>query len=252
MKTIFTFLLLGFTSLLLSAQPKQPPKPVVPIQARPAAPKGPLPYVLKKDYDDNVASITSKINSVAGSTYGIRNMINAKDAQISELGQKINKIEETLNSTTFKVANTSDSLSQTRITFSQYMNENETRLNNMNAASAQTALWVWIVLGVAIILPLLLFVVLFLQQNKFKTLLTNQSRAMEAKLEEGLSRNRDFMQSEIKNQQFYTDRTTLVVKNELSKSMKSEMELIGREMSNINNEIQALNNKIGPQENSES
>ncbi len=249
MKTIFTILLLALTTLVVSAQPKQAPKP--PPAPRPAAPKGPIPYVLKKDYDESMAAMTSKINSVAGSTSGIRHEINAKDAKVNELDQKILKVEEILNSTAFKVATTSDSLNQTRFSVEEYMKQNDSRIDLMKAESAKTMQMVWIVLGIAIVLPLLVFGIMFGRINGLKKVIESQARAIENKLEESLTKNSELIQSESKNQQFYTDRASSIVRNEMSKNLKSEMDLIGREMANINREIQTLNNKIESQENPE-
>lgn len=156
------------------AQRKPAPKPANAVPASPK-PKGPVPYVMKKDYDSTMLKMTNQIGGMQRSFNSIKGGINSKDNQINSLESKMAKVEEVLNSTNFKMSLTSDSLSQTRVTFEEVQKNHEAKFANIEADLAnqkKTNKLLYLIIAIALILPIIVW---FLLNKKIQELQKNTS-----------------------------------------------------------------------------
>jgi hypothetical protein len=168
MKKILLMLLLIVSIGSVMAQRKPAPKPANAVPASPK-PKGPVPYVVKKDYDSTMLKMTNQIGGMQRSFNSI------KDNQINSLESKMAKVEEVLNSTNFKMSLTSDSLSQTRVTFEEVQKNHEAKFANIEADLAnqkKTNKLLYLIIAIALILPIIVW---FLLNKKIQELQKNTS-----------------------------------------------------------------------------
>ena len=187
MKNIFTLLLLFVITITIQAQPKPAVKtgtPVVP--GVPSKPKV-SPYVLKKDYDEMVLTLDAKVKSATSANAGLRNLIGRKDNEITSLGEKMNQVEEILNSTTFKVSNTEDSLDKARFSMEEFRKSTEEKFVEINASHEVANSNMFMMFGIGVLIAVVLFVFLLMQLGKLKkSMLSNHINA-EIKLHETIA-----------------------------------------------------------------
>ncbi len=236
MKSVLTLIALVALTLTISAQPKPPPKPAAPPAA--AKPKpGPPPYAMKKDVEEAMAGMTAKINSVAANTNGLRGLISAKDASIDRLSEQMSKVEEILNLTKSAVTTTSDSLDQTRFSIEEFRKNTDSNVRKLEESIAQTMMIIWILLGITILLPILVFVVMNKKVSSLRSAMNSQNFSIESKMAESLETNSDLIKKEGRSQRLYTDTELSIVKNNFTKSLKGEMESFAKEMDALRDEM---------------
>src|SRR6476660_9785502 len=107
MKKILTlfltlFVLVSLTNAQRSKTPPPPaPKPV---------PKGPPPYVLKKDYEPKMAEMEAKINAASGAAHAARRSAEQETGKLTRLDSQMSDVQNILNSANFQIAMNADSL----------------------------------------------------------------------------------------------------------------------------------------------
>ena len=104
-------MMIAYTSTVnakvLQQKPAAPPKPVA------AAPKPSPAYVLKKDYELQMLDMGEKISNASNSTAALRRNVGDKLEKIVLLDSQMQNVEKILNSASFQIALTSDSLKET-------------------------------------------------------------------------------------------------------------------------------------------
>ncbi len=240
MKSIFTLITMVVLTQLLNAQPKQPPKPP-PAPRVVSKPAGPLPYAMKKDVEAAIDGLSSQIRSVSANTNGLRGMISAKDESIDRLVTQMAKVEDVLNSTNFKISMTSDSLDQTRFSIEEFRKNTDTQINKLEESISMAMMIIWILLGITILLPILVFIIMNKKLDGLKSYINSQNFSIESKLAENLETNSDLMKKEARSQRLYTDTEVNIVKSTVSKSLKGEMEKVAEEIIKLREEIRNSN-----------
>lgn len=150
---------------------------------QPKAPKGPSPYVLKKEYDEQQVLVTDKIKQALNSSYSVRNSIEGKFAQVNVLNDKMTKVEEILSSANFQIALTSDSLKTTRNSIEEFRATTDTNLNSLNSKQQELNLYLYILFGVSILLSILFFAFMTMKLNKLSNAMLQQSLMVKAELQ---------------------------------------------------------------------
>lgn len=102
---LFILVAIGSVSI---AQNKTQPAP------KPAAPKGPPPYVLKKDFEPIIADLQSKIATAQQTAASVRRSVDGRFDQLTQIDSQLTAIQEVLNSASFQIAMNADSLKETR------------------------------------------------------------------------------------------------------------------------------------------
>lgn len=236
MKNTITLIFCLF-SLITWAQPKvNRAVPAAPTAA--PKPKGPPPYVLKKDFDELINGLKSDVAAASATNASLRRIVNSKDAQINSMEEELKKINDVLNSTQFKVDNTSDSLNQTRFSLDEMQRINEARYNTIEEKEkAQDSMFMQVSIGIAL-LSLILFIFIFISMNKKITSLKNAlsvtASSIEQKVDSSLSRMKSEQSEQIRamseENQFYSERW--------ANTLKSEAQLMRGEIQKLNDDIQ--------------
>lgn len=205
------------------AQRKQPAKPAAPTAA--PKPKGPSPYVMKKDFDSSIVKIDKRITNLQGSVNAIKSGINSKDAQITSLSEQMLKVEEVLNSTNFKISLTSDSLNKTQLSLEEIQKENNDRFNNLEtqlSSLKSTINFIWITLLIALIIPIAVWFLMKKQILALEKTLQQNQKIIQASLDEQTANIQNQstnlerqIRLETRNVQTYADQLNLALKNEL-------------------------------------
>ena len=100
------FVLVSVTNAQKSKTPPPPaPKPV---------PKGPPPYVLKKDYEPKMIEMEAKINAASNAAGAARRNAEQEMGKLTRLDSQMSEVQNILNSANFQIAMNADSLAVTR------------------------------------------------------------------------------------------------------------------------------------------
>jgi chromosome segregation ATPase len=207
MKKIILLLLILCNGLFINVQAQKKIQPTTPKPATtaPAQPKGPIPYILKKDFEVIQTEMNAKIKSATEQANAAKQVINSKMSQVSELNNKMVQVEEILNSANFKISLQSDSLKSTRMLIEELKAEQKAHFEMLQAENASlkskdTTLMVIIgVLGFAII-GLLFWQIGGLKKSVSSQIKSSNSR-MEADLNKMDSENREAITNAISKMQ---------------------------------------------------
>ncbi|MEI6881913.1 MAG: hypothetical protein WCK82_11370 [Bacteroidota bacterium] len=237
------------------AQPKINRAPAPAAAVAPVKPKGPIPYLLKKDFDEILTGLKADISKATSSNNSLRNSIASKDAQIDKLSEDLKKIEETLNSTSMEVENTSDSLNKTRFSLEELQRINDNHFVTIENAQANTNNTIWIALGIAAIIAFVISLIFNFINNKKIHALKNELFVMSSKLETSLDariksvklENKDAIDASNEQQQFYAERLVNSTKNEVA-SIKLDLENVAKQNHKQNEVIAQLHDIINTKE----
>ena len=252
MKKTLLLLLLFVSVGSMLAQRKPAPKPANAVPASPK-PKGPVPYVMKKDYDSTMLKMTNQIGGMQRSFNSIKGGINSKDNQINSLESKMLKVEEVLNSTNFKMSLTSDSLSQTRVTFEEVQKNHEAKFANIEddlANQKQTNKLLYLIIVIAFILPIIVWYFLNkkiqeLQKNTLNNHLKLESSLdlLQVNTEKKTGDLDQAIRTESRMANNHAERLNTSMKEELTSS-KNDWETVKSTITILTIEISDLNEKI--------
>jgi chromosome segregation ATPase len=252
MKNLFLILLLCIFSLSSIAQPKQAPKPK-PTVAASTQPKGPVPYVYKKDYDSNMVKLNNQLKSVQQSIGSIKGGINGKDAEIKGLSEKMKQVEDVLNSTNFKIATTTDSLSKTKLSLEEFAIENDKKFSdlesNLDQAKGTIKLF-WGLIIAALLIGITSWIVLIGKINSLDTKLKKLASDYHTSIEELKSSTEQKVQdletqlrNESRSNYHFAERMGNSAKDGISEvkidlnTLKSTLEVLTSEMSELTEKV---------------
>ena len=235
MKKFIVYFLMMLVSSIIFAQPKPVVKPVTP--ATPAKPKV-SPYVLKKDYEEMLLNMESKVKSATELSNNLRRDIGGKDKKIATLTEQMAKVEEILNSTAFKISTAEDSLSKTRFSVEVFRNETQEKFTQLDTQIAEAKnnsnMMFYIALGLSIIM----FVLLLIQNGKLKKSMLSHTIQSEIKVKEAISK----MEEDLNTQQKYSSNEINNVKLQLLKEFKLENITINTKIETLINTLEDLKN----------
>ncbi|MCF8428182.1 MAG: hypothetical protein K9H61_11975 [Bacteroidia bacterium] len=252
MKNLFLILLLCIISLTSIAQPKQAPKPR-PTVAASAQPKGPVPYVYKKDYDSNMVKLNNQLKSVQQTINSIKGGINGKDAEINELSEKMKQVVEVLNSTNFKIATTTDSLSKTKLTIEGFAIENDKKFSelesNLDQARGTIKLF-WGLIIAALLIGIVTWVMLTSKINSLDTKLKKlasdyhiSTEDLKTSLDQKVQELEVQLRNESRSNYHFAERMGNSAKESISEvkidmnTLKSTIEVLTTEMSELTEKV---------------
>lgn len=200
MKKILLFISIIFVCEFLSTAQTPQAKPGTPVRpGAPAAPKGVPPYVLKKDYEVAVQEMQSRIQSALGSSSSARKEMHEKLGVVDTLNMKMQQVEEILNSANFKIANTSDSLKTARNSMEEFRKETEANIQSIKSENAMMMYFIYGLIGLCVLLPIIVLVVLSSKINKMKDTLTDTLKsstdAMNSDIHKSLTQSKTELQS---------------------------------------------------------
>jgi len=236
-------------------QPKINRAPAPAAAVAPVKPKGPIPYLLKKDFDEILTGLKADISKATSSNNSLRNSIASKDAQINKLSEDLKKIEEMLNSTSMEVENTSDSLNKTRYSLEELQRINDNHFIMVENAHAKTNDTIWIALGISAVIALIISLIfnflttkkIHVLKNDLIMLSTKLETTLDAKIKSVKLENKDAIDAANEQQQFYAERLVNSAKIEIS-SIKTDMENVAKQNHKQNEVIAQLHDIINTKE----
>lgn len=238
-------ILLCLLGMVVSSGFAQKNKPVTPAP-RPAAPKGPPPYVLKKDYEPQMEELKSKVSAAASAANAARNSIDGKFAKVIVLDSQMQEVQAILSSASFQIAMNADSLKETRFSMEEFQKKTEANFSTAQEQQAAFSQTVWMLFGVAMALSVVVLVVLLSVVKKRMTALESVLHKNEEILKKSLSLSTEKMQQELKDSLQSSESRMLVdisaLKRELSNQLNQQKEATSAS-------IQQLENKIADMEN---
>lgn len=245
MKKHFTLLLAFFVFTQLSnAQRSKTPPPAPP---RPAAPKGPPPYVLKKDYEPQMADLNAKVNAASNAASSARRNMEASLHRITALDSQMSDVQAILNSANFQIAMNADSLKVTRSSIEELTAQTNEQFARAKAEAESSMQTVWIISGVLLILIVGVFLVLFNMLNKKMEQLKVMLHMSEEVLKKSLSTGHEKVQREIKEELQALESRSLqelnIIKREMTQQISSEKEKTAAGIQALSDRIEALHTK---------
>ena len=237
MKNILTLLMLFVVTIILHAQPKPAVKPGTPVV--PGVPSKPKvsPYVLKKDYDEMLLNLDSKVKSATNENAGLKNLIGRKDKEIASLGEKMIQVEEILNSTAFKVSNNEDSLDKTRFSMEEFRKSTEEKFAEIHASHEAANSKMMMLFGISVLITVGFFVFLLMQLGKLKKSILSHKVNAEIKLHETIDELAEKQKAELGTVKSNLERDNRILNQSLSKAIADEGIRVNFEIEKINAEL---------------
>jgi len=241
---LFACIVLACAAPLLAQQKK--PVPTKP--AAPAAPKAPPPYVLKKDYEAQMAELEVKVNAASNAAASVRRSVEGKLNQVTVLDTQMQSVQEILNSANFQIALTSDSLKETRFSMEEFQKQTTANIETLQASNAELKSSVWTACGIAAAIALVLSgIVFFLLSSKLKqanALAYQEADIVKKSAAEKLEKAKTELKDEIQMMRSRMQSDLNALKLELSGNMNKDKEALQAQ-------IQDLINRLTPPEEAE-
>lgn len=232
-----------FTQLSTAQKSKTPPAPA----PRPAAPKGPPPYVLKKDYEPQMAEVNAKVNAASNAAAAARRNAEASVSRITNLDSQMSNVQAILNSANFQIAMNADSLAVTRSTIDALSAKTDDHFKNAQASIEEFKQTVWMVSGTLLVLVVIVFVILLNMLNKKTEQLKVMLHMSEEVLKKSLSTGHEKVQKELKEEMQTLESRSLqelsIIKRELTQQIVSEKEKTAAGLQALTVQIEALKAK---------
>ncbi len=237
-----TVLLLIF-ALYLTPTLAQKSKPATPAP-RPAAPRTPPPYVLKKDYEAQIEDLKGKINAASSAASSARNSANSMEnrlGQVNELDSQVRQIQDILNSASFQIAMNADSLKETRFSMETLSKKTDAAVSTLDEhqQTASQQMWMLFGLSVAATIGVLLFLLSALQK-RMKTI-ESMLHKNEEVLKKSLSNNLEKAQQQLTTELQSSESRILTDMSILKREMNVEKERSAAIISELTAKLDAMN-----------
>jgi chromosome segregation ATPase len=184
----------------VQAQKKIQPAAPKPTTTAPAQPKGPVPYLLKKDFETIQTELNAKIKTANDQAAAAKQAINSKMSQVSELSTKMQQVEEILNSANFKISLQSDSLKSTHMLIEELQAGEKAHFEMLQAENASLKSKDTILIVIIGVLGLVSIGLLFWQIGGLKNSVSSQIKSSNSRMEADLNKldqeNRDAISNE--------------------------------------------------------
>lgn len=149
-------------------------KPVTPVRPAPAVSKA-MPYVLKKDFDPMIQAMDGKVRSALGAASSARREISGIVDTVTQLNTKMSRVEEILSSANFLLTLTSDSLKTTQNSVEEFRKQTETNFAAMQVKNSELTMYVYILLALCVLLPVIVLIVMLIMVGKLRSTLSKQT-----------------------------------------------------------------------------
>lgn len=197
MKKILTlfFALIVLVGMSTAQKTKTPPPP-----APKPVPKGPPPYVLKKDYEPKMIEMESKINAASGAANAARRSAEQESRKLTRLDSQMNDVQTILNSANFQIAMNADSLAVTRSSIDELTQKTDAHFTEIQTSQASLSQTVWLLFGVLLAVSIAVFVIMMNMMNKKMAQLNLILHKNEEILKKSLLTSQDKLQKETKEE----------------------------------------------------
>lgn len=235
MKNLFvTFLLLAAIVPMAIAQNKTQPAP------KAAAPKGPPPYVLKKDFEPIIADLQSKIAAAQQTAASVRRSVDGRFDQLTQIDSQLTAVQEVLNSASFQIAMNADSLKETRYSVEsldrKLSEQLATIIDQQQKDRSQSVMYLSIALGASVVL---FGIVLWLLFSKISSL-AKQLHQNEQVLKSNLTSSTERIQKELKTELQGTESRMLQDMSMVKRELSAPLPAIEQQLQNMESRLIAI------------
>jgi hypothetical protein len=235
---IFVLVQLTFAQSNKSKTPPPAPRP---------APKGPPPYVLKKEYEPQMAEMNAKINAASGAANAARRNMDGFSDKITLLDSQMNTVQAILSSANFQIALNADSLATTRSTIDDLSQKTNEQFNTIQLSQASLSQNIWIVFGVLLAVSIAVFAILMNMINKRMAQLKVMLHMNEEVLKKSLSTSQEKQQKELKEELQSLESRSLfeltTIKKEISQQISSEKVASAAALQALSEKVELLQEK---------
>ena len=221
-------------------------KPATPVKPVAAAPKGNPPYVLKKDFDPLMLDLNSKVNNAVSSTAALRHSVADKLEKVIVLDSQMQNVERILNSASFQIALTSDSLKETRFSMEEFKKNTDANVSQLNAANAELKTFLYIFFGAALGLTIILFIVILsMLGSKVKTVKTDfeqQSKEFQMNLSDKMQKHEVALSDDINSAKNRMQYDLNSMKSDITEKMDTDNEAMFAQIAMLTKKITELEN----------
>jgi hypothetical protein len=252
--SIIFFILFISNSLLAISQTRPGGTPA----ARP--PKGPSPYVLKKDYEAEIQDLKSRIANAAGTAVSVRNSMAGKFDQLIVLDSQMQEVQQILNSANFQIAMNADSLKETRYSMDEFRQKTDEQFATLSKAEQEQQMWLYLLFGIAAAISIIVLVILLSVQqknmSKLQKMLNQNEEVLKKSLSTGLEKQQTLVKEDLQKMEARLLTDVSIIKreatvqntklNEAITTLTSRVTLL-EEKGNAdkNNQDSSLNNDSG-------
>ncbi|MES2780191.1 MAG: hypothetical protein V4651_09880 [Bacteroidota bacterium] len=232
---VSTPLLISLT--LFAQQPKSVPRPV-------PAPKGPPPYVLKKDYEPQIAEMNTKISAANNAAAAVRRSMEGKFDKMVELDSQMQQVQAILSSANFQIAMNADSLKETRLSLDGIQKKMDENFARMEQAHSDLSNYVWILFGVSMALTVGVLLILMSMMKKrmttMETILHQNEEVLKKSLSLGLEKHQKEMKDEMQKSESRALLDIATLKRELTHQITQQKDTTNAMIQSLTTKIEAL------------
>lgn len=239
------FLLISVLTLLYGETLAQK-KPATPAPRPAPAPKGPPPYVLKKDYEVQLTELNAKIANAANAAAAVRRSMDGKFDKMIVLDSQMEEVQTILSSASFQIAMNADSLKETRFSMEEFQKKTDTNLETIKETQQSAEFNQWVLFGIAMGFSIIVLIVLLVMlKNKMAGIQTMLHKNEEI-LKKSLSLQGEKLQKELKDELHMSESRVLVdisaLKRELNNQITKEKEATLTSLEALNNRLNSIEN----------
>jgi len=203
-------------------------KPATPVPRPAPSPKGPPPYVLKKDYEPQMEELKAKINSVTNIAGAARKSVESKFRKVIMLDSQMIEVQNILSSASFQIAMNADSLKETRFSMEEFQKKTEANFSTMYEQEKVLSQKVWILFGMALAMCIAVLIILLVLLQKRMTAIQSLLFKNEEIAKKSVLLNSEKLQKELKNDLYLLESRMLVdnttIKRELMLQLNKDRE----------------------------
>ncbi|MES2560080.1 MAG: hypothetical protein V4590_10090 [Bacteroidota bacterium] len=232
---LFCTTLFCFVSLL-AQQPKTVPRPPVP--------KGPPPYVLKKEYEPRMVELDNRINAANNAAASVRRSVEGKFDKLVVLDSQMHQVQAILSSANFQIAMNADSLKETRLSLDGIQKKMDENFARMEQAHSDLSNYVWILFGVSMALTVGVLLILMSMMKKrmttMETILHQNEEVLKKSLSLGLEKHQKEMKDEMQKSESRALLDIATLKRELTHQITQQKDTTNAMIQSLTTKIEAL------------
>ncbi|AMS26532.1 hypothetical protein AEM51_05340 [Bacteroidetes bacterium UKL13-3] len=237
---ILTSTTLFFTVCVFAQQPRTAPRPV------PTAPKGPPPYVLKKDYEPKMEELSNKVNSAQSAAVAARRSVEEKFSKVVDLDSQMQQVQAILSSANFQIAMNADSLKETRTSIESIQKSSNENFARLEQSTTDIANRVWMLFGIAMAFTILILLVVMntmkKRLNSLETILHQNEEVLKKSLSLGLEKHQKEIKDEMQSAESRILLDTATLKREFTHQLNQQKESSHSMIQLLATKIEALEN----------
>jgi hypothetical protein len=219
----------------------------------PPVPKGPPPYVLKKDYEPQMEELKAKVAAANNATAAVRNSLDNKFERVILLDSQMTQVQEILNSASFQISMNADSLKETRFSMEEFQKKTDANFSIIQSSQNAFSQKVWMLFSAAMAFTVVVLVVVLIMLNKRISFIQNVLNKNEEVIKKSLSIQLDKLQKELKDEMQSAESRTLsdvsAIKREITHQMNADKIANAASINEISGRLAFIENPTSSEDN---